>query len=146
MRPTRRAVLASGLLLPVAACTSSEPAPVRPVPVDPDVALRAAAVARERGLLAAYDAALQQDPARAERLVPLRAEHAAHLAALGEQEAPSTVSPAPAPPSPLGGDLATAERAAAAAHAEATAAASPALAAVLAQLAASEASHPVALA
>lgn len=145
MRPTRRAVLASGLLLPVAACTSSEPAPVRPVPVDPDVALRAAAVARERGLLAAYDAALQQDPGRAERLAPLRAEHAAHLAALGEQEAPSTVSPAPAP-TPLGGDLATAERAAAAAHAEATAAASPALAAVLAQLAASEASHPVALA
>lgn len=147
-RPTRRAVLAGGLLLPLTACTGSDDAPVGPATVDPDVALRAAAVARERQLLATYDALLQQDPARADRLAPLRAEHAEHLAALGEQEALATAFPARAPTLPPGGfgGLAQAERAAAAAHADATAAASPALAALLAQLAASEASHPVALA
>lgn len=163
MRPTRRSVLAGGLLLSVpaalAACTTEAP-PVRPQPVDPDVALRAAAVERERQLLARYDSLLQQQPDLAPRLSPLRAEHAAHLTALGEQEQPATGSPtAPAaadledtvPPSPATGPgglpgLVQAERAAAAAHVVATSSASASLAAVLAQLAASEASHPVALA
>ena len=159
MRPTRRTVLAGGLLLAVppalSACTA-DPPPVRPRPVDPDVALRAAAVDRELQLLVRYDALLQQQPDLAARLAPLRAEHAAHLTALGEPEQPATGAPAPpgagpaetAPVTGPGGlpGLVQAERAAAAAHVVATSSASAPLAAVLAQLAASEASHPVALA
>ncbi len=55
-------LLAGGAGL-LAGCTGGG-APERPAPVDPDVALRAAAVARERALLAAYDAVLAADPAR----------------------------------------------------------------------------------
>ena len=158
MRPTRRTVLAGGLLLTVppalSACTGEARRPVRPRPVDPDVALRAAAVDRERQLLARYDALLLQQPDLTARLSPLRAEHAEHLAALGQQEQPPTGSPAAAPtvlPSPVAGPgglpgLVQAERAAGAAHGVATSSASAPLAAVLAQLAASEASHPLALA
>lgn len=149
MTPTRRAVLAGGALLAVSACTGSSGAG-RPARPDPDVPLRADAVARERALLASYDALLAAQPDLAPRLGPLREEHAAHLAALGAEQAPATVPPSGAAPSPAAAPgvaaLVRAERDAAAAHAAATAAASPALAAVLAQLAASEASHPVALA
>ena len=159
MRPTRRSVLTGGLLLAVpgvlSACTAEAP-PARPQPVDPDVALRAAAVARERQLLARYDALLQQQPDLAPRLSPVRAEHAEHLTALGEAEQPGTGSPTTPPPPTVPPPTATdpgglpglvqAERAAAAAHVAATSSASAVLAAVLAQLAASEASHPVALA
>lgn len=144
MSTTRRRLLLGGALLPLAACTPSREAE-RPGPVDPDVALRDAAVARERALLASYDALLLASPDLAARLGPLRAEHAEHLAALGAQEQASTATPVPVP-APALPALVAAERAAAAAHAEATVGASPALAAVLAQLAASEASHPVALA
>lgn len=141
MTATRRGLLGLLALAPAAvACTSSSE-PDRPAPVDPDVALRAAAVVRERALLAAYDAALAARPDDA-RLAPLRAEHQAHLEALEGASPSGTPSPAAAAPV----DLAAAEREAAAAHAAATAQASPGLAALLAQLAASEASHPVALA
>ncbi len=140
MRPTRRALLTAVAAGTAAGCTGRPRPSERPAAVDPDVALRAAAVARERGLLAAYDAALQAAPDRAARLAPLRAEHAAHLAALGETGSAAAAVPAPA------GTLPAVERAAAQEHARDTAAASPQLAALLAQLAASEASHPVALA
>lgn len=130
--PSRRRLLQAAVLVPVAACTST---PSRPAKVDPDVALRAAAVERERGLLARYDAAPPSPVVAA-----IRAEHEQHLTALG---APS---PAPTAPPPASGSLVAAERAAAAGHAADAMKASPALAAVLASLAASEASHPVALA
>ncbi|MCA1711168.1 MAG: hypothetical protein LC789_05825 [Actinobacteria bacterium] len=128
---SRRSLLAGLAAAPVAACSSSAE---RPAPVDPDVALRAAAVAREVDLVALYDA-LPPSPVHA----ALRAEHVEHLRALGSA-LPSVRPPHPDPqPVP-------AERAAAAAHAADALRASRPLAAVLASLAASEASHPVALA
>jgi hypothetical protein len=116
-----------------------------------------AAAVRERSLLAAYDAAVALVPALAERLGPLRAEHAAHLAALAVPELPPpssgpSASPSPAPqalpadPAGLLAALAGLERAAASAHADACVRAGRGLAVVLASAAASEASHPVALA
>lgn len=129
--PSRRRLLQAALLAPLAACTAK---PSRPEPVDPDVALRAAAVARERALIARYDAA-PPSPA----VAAIRAEHEQHLAALGAPSPPPSATPAAA------SSLVAAERAAAAAHAADALTASPKLAAVLASLAASEASHPVAL-
>ena len=152
----RRGLLQAGLLLPallpgVAACTD----PVLPEPPpDPDVPRREAAAARERALLTAYDAAIAAAPRLAVRLRALRAEHAEHLAAL---------TPGVPPPPPDGAPprarekrtreksgrvlarLAAQEREAARAHAGAAVDASPRLAQLLASLAASEGSHPVAL-
>ncbi len=96
-RPSRRTVLLGALAVPLAACTDDAAPPAPPPPVDPDVALRAAAVAREQSLVAAYDAVLAAVPAEAARLTALRAEHLAHLEALGAPAAPS------APPVLLGG-------------------------------------------
>ncbi len=162
--PTRRTVLRAGLVLPLAACTAGREAPAPLPPPDPDRALRAAAVDRERALLAAYDAALLATPSRAALLRPLREEHAAHLEALLALDPARTSAPpgagsgsgrpgappgtaAPAPPAPAAPvDLAAAEAAASTAHADAVPAASRGLAGLLASLAAAEASHGVALA
>jgi len=182
--------LAAGLL-PLAACTrgpaapQARPAGTRPPQSPPpqsgspgtaappasgsadsaaDAAVRAAAVAREQELLAAYDAALRgsardtgaqdtgaQDPgardtgaADAGLLRRLRAEHAEHLAALGGGQPSRTGSP----PSRGGtrSRLRAAERAAAQAHARDALGASRQLAPVLAALAAAETSHLEALA
>lgn len=116
--------------------TSRRPAAAPPV-VDPDVALRAAAVAREQALLDAYDAAATT-PALQARLSPLRAEHAVHLQALGG--GPAVAGPAP-PTSPTVAQLAALERVTAAAHRDAAVTASRRLAPVLASLAASETTH-----
>ncbi|HEU0100687.1 MAG TPA: hypothetical protein VFR07_00030 [Mycobacteriales bacterium] len=163
--PSRRSVLAAGLLLPLAACTGPAP-PGPPPPVDPDVALRAAAVAREQSLIALYDAALSaRTGAGRATLETVRSEHLQHLAALtaappggtsGGSTAPATTPPAATPPaatppgprSPAPGqaELRAAEAAAQLAHAEAVLPASRALAALLASLAAAEAAHAVVLA
>lgn len=139
MRPslTRRAVLAGAGGLLLTACTGRRTPAARPTP-DPDVALRAAAVARERALLAAYDAHLAATPALAARLAPLRADHLAHLQALGAGPVPG---PAPAP-LPVLADL---ERRTAEGHAQDCVTASRRLAPVLASLSACEASHLVVL-
>jgi len=164
--PTRRGLLAAGLVLPLAGCTGSSPGPApspasslapssappsapssAPAAVDPDVALRAAAVERELALLAAYDDVLAD--AAAPALLALRAEHAEHLAALD----PAVAVPA-APvarerrgPSPRATTrLRAAEREAAAAHVADALPASRALAPLLASLAAAEAAHGVVLA
>jgi len=159
MRPTRRALLGTGGLLLLSACT--ERAAPAPAPIDPDVALREAAVARERSLLQAYDAVLLVLPALGERLLPVRAEHVAHLTAL-TGPAPTAMPSASAGPSAAAGSgpaavpvpqtaalaltgLAQAERATATGHAGDVAAASRSLAALLASLSASEASHTVVL-
>lgn len=165
-RPSRRAVLRAGLALPlVAACTGAPPEPAPPP--DPDLPLRARAGERERALLAAYDEAALAAPSLAPRLAALRAEHAEHARAVGavDPAAPPAASGAPsplsssAPPSPgpsrapvpprdpaavLAGLLA-AEQEAAAEHGRDALLASRELAGVLASLAASEASHAVAL-
>lgn len=100
---------------------------------------------RERTLLATYDAAVAAAPPRARLLRPLRAEHAEHLAVLGATSAGLDASTAPLRPAPGTGTLVAAEREASQAHAAAAVTASPALAQVLASLAACEASHEVAL-
>jgi hypothetical protein len=142
---TRRHLLATTGLAGVAACTHSKAVP-RPPRLDPDVALRAAAVTRELALVAAYDAALAAHPALAARLTPLRADHVTHLAALHPPTTTETTTPtataAPAlVPVPAGTPLAHLERTAAAAHAAAALIASRKLAPVLASLAACECSH-----
>jgi hypothetical protein len=142
----RQALLSAGGLL-LSACTSRSgprPAPV----VDPDVALKAAAVARERALLAAYDTALATVPALAARLAPLRAEHLAHLTALGATLPSPTPTPTPAGSGPAPvvlQQLKALERSSAQAHGNDALSASRELAPVLASLAASEASHGVVL-
>ncbi|MBC7375379.1 MAG: hypothetical protein H7323_15425 [Frankiales bacterium] len=152
MSPTRRELL-GGLLLLLTACTE-RPAPTR-VPIDPDVALREAALAREHSLLQAYDAVLLALPALGGRLLPVRAEHVAHLAALtGPTPTPSSAASAASGPAATPvpqtamlalAELVQAERATATGHAGDVAAASRSLAAVLAALSASEASHAVVL-
>jgi hypothetical protein len=154
--PTRRSVVAGGLAalaLPVLGGCERDTKPARPPRPDPDVVRADEAAARERALLAAYDAAVAAVPALAARLTPLRAEHALHLAALGVPERPTTSPPAlraTAPPQPtdppaLLAALADLERRTAVAHGDEAVLAGRGLAAVLAALAASEASHPVAL-
>ena len=143
MRATRRELIGAGGLLLLTACTD----PPTPAPTDPDVALREAAVARERRLLQAYDAVLLALPALAERLLPVRAEHLTHLTAL---TGTSPAGSSPAGSSPVTAALALAglveaERLASAGHAGDVAAASRPLAAVLAALSASEACHPLVL-
>lgn len=154
MRPTRRQVLGAGALLLVAGCTD---APAPPAATDPDDALRDGAAARERALLGAYDTALAAFPELAERLLPVRAEHAEHLLSLtgpppSASPAPSASPPpaVPAVPPPATAALALAsladtERAAAGAHAAACLEGSRELASLLAALAASEHSHPAVL-
>jgi hypothetical protein len=131
-RPSRRRLLQAALAAPLAACTST---PRRRAAVDPDVALRAAAVAREQQLLARYATATSA------ALVAIRTEHEQHLQVLGG----ATASASPALPS-TSAQLVAAEHAAAAGHAADALRASGGLAALLASLAASEASHQVALA
>jgi len=165
--PSRRTLLVTGLLLPVSACTQ----PAAPRPPAPDVGLRAAAVLRERDLLVLYDRALAGAGVRTDALAALRAEHVAHLVALGEVAASSSASPGPASPGPAspGPDspgraspgpaspgraapqpgvaaLRDAETVAAAAHAEAVLGASRGLAGLLAALSAAEAVHASVLA
>jgi len=90
--PTRRAVLTSGLAGLLSACTTAPRRRTTPAAPDPDLALTAAAVARERVLLAAYDAVLATTPALAAQLGPLRADHLVHLAALGASPTPPPCS------------------------------------------------------
>ncbi len=170
----RRTVVVAPLAVVVtaaaAACTgrSDPPAPTAgpsPTPVDPDDALRAAAAAREQGLLQAYDAVLTGLPQLAARLDPLRAHHREHLRALQGPDAspsPSAAAPSAAPPTaspaaaapasvPASADaalrsLVTAERTAGGQHADDCLAASRGLAGLLGALSASELTHAAALA
>lgn len=161
--PTRRAVLAgatAALAAPLlSACTEAGGREAPRLPDDVVAADRAAY--RERRLVAAYDAALLLAPQLTDRLAPLRADHAAHLDALGVPEAPAptaaapttSASPAPvtAPPLPpepgaLLAALADLERRTATVHGSAAVLGGRGVGAVLAALSASEASHAEALA
>jgi hypothetical protein len=99
--PSRRAVLGgalAGLAAPaLAACTGSPGGPDDAPEVPRDVVAADRAVERERQLVAAYDAALVIAPALAERLLPLRADHEQHLAALGQPEPDPTAAPTAGP-------------------------------------------------
>ncbi|MDX6198172.1 MAG: hypothetical protein QOJ79_1323 [Actinomycetota bacterium] len=141
--PSRRRLLQAALVCPVLAACTDEPA--QPARIDPDVALRAAAVARERALVDAYRAAAgSSSSAVAARTAGLAEEHEQHLAALRAPSPSASTSSAPAAVPTLT-QLLVAERAAAGAHAAAAVRASRDLATVLASLAASEASHAVVL-
>ena len=129
MQPSRRTVLVAGVLSLVTGCRTKPRA--QPV-VDPDAALRSAALARENALLDAYRTVMATHPALAPQLRLLAADKAVHVAALG----------APAP----GGSTVTTvaqlrvlERSAATEHGRAAVTASRALAPLLASLSASSA-------
>ena len=141
--PSRRRLLQALLLTPVAAACTSEGAK-RPAPVDPDDRIRALAIARERALIEHYRATATT-PQIAAKTAGLAEQHEQHLAALGAPSPSPSSSPTPAPLPPTVAQLAAAEHAAAVAHAAAALHASRSLAAVLASLAASEASHAVVL-
>ncbi|MCU1594304.1 MAG: hypothetical protein JWO12_1696, partial [Frankiales bacterium] len=83
------------------------------------MALRSAAVDRERGLVALYQEAISGSPTLSARLAPLLADHESHLAALGGAPVGATTSrPAAAgTPAAVLARVAAAERTAAAAHA-----------------------------
>jgi hypothetical protein len=102
--PTRRTVLRGSLALAatglggvaVPGCTGpGDDEPAAPPAPDPDVVRADEAAVRERRLLAAYDLAMERAPDLTERLAPLRAEHAEHLAALGVPDVPAPVEPVP---------------------------------------------------
>jgi hypothetical protein len=140
VQPHRRTVLLGGAAALTAACTSHRTR--SPQPPDPDVALTAAAVAREQALLAAYDTALAHTPTAL--LTRLRDEHAAHLQALGGAPGPTQAS-TPATALVTRADLVRLERSTGALHAAAALTATRRLAPLLASLAAAEASHVVVL-
>lgn len=144
---SRRAVLATMLLVPVmAACSGGSSPEPSPTPEDPDLAIRARIVQQEDDLIAAYDTAIRQFPELAEDLTPLRDQHLAHRAALVDASASASTSASPSP-----GASSPAETLAALAAAEAAAAdgcttacvksASAQTARLMALIAASEESH-----
>ena len=139
-------MLAAPLALGAAACSGTGRG--RGGAPDRDAQAVQDARARELSLLAAYDAAiagLPGDPV----LAGVRAEHLAHLQALGGREPTGGATPTAsvsAPPPQVRDTLMAAERGAATAgQAAAVNARSPATAQLLASIAASEASHPATL-
>jgi len=151
---------------------SSDARPARPVPeTDPDTAVRLRELRATQALAARYDAAIASaDPATAARLRPLRAQLAAQLTAFGQPAATAghppaaapTHAPTPAPthgptnaptvppthpPGPATGTaaLAAAELATARGRGADLLAASPALARLIASVAAAGAQHAVLL-
>lgn len=154
LTPTRRVVLVGSAAV-LAGCSLDRSGGAKgPPPPHPDLVLADEAAARERAMLAAYDAALALVPQLADRLAPVRAEHAEHLAALGVPDPVPSAPPAPAsaPPPALPAEpgallaaLADLERSTSVTHAGAAVHAGRGLAVVLASAAASEASHPLAL-
>jgi len=105
---TRRTVLSWSALgwsalagvVGLSGCTY-DPRPPEPPP-DPDTVLRDRIVADKRALLASYDATARRHPGLGKRLAPLRADHAAHMAALGAPEPTSTGPATPGPATPTG--------------------------------------------
>ena len=164
----RRALIGAGLLGLLTACGaaaagtsgSSDARPARPVPeTDPDTAVRLRELRATQALAARYDAAIASaDPATAARLRPLRAQLTAQLTAFGQPAAtaghPPTAAPTHAPtvpPTPAPGPatgtaaLAAAELATARGRGADLLAASPALARLIASVAAAGAQHAVLL-
>ena len=166
--PRRRTLLASAatlpLLLAAAGCRSSDvftgPDPLagRP-PLGHDVLTLKAVIAAEENLIGLYRTAIGGDHATASRLRTLRSllgQHEQHLARLKAMlvtppaASPSPSHPGPSPSSPRPARvsmtrLRAAERASAASLVRQLATAPPALAQLLASIAASDATHVTAL-
>ena len=166
----RRSVLIGGTVgagLLLAGCTSDGPsgsAPTTPPPPDPLLA----ELVDERRLIAAYDATIGRYPALRPRLTAVRADHAAHAAALvtalgaAAPVSPSASADGSAGPSASGGPsptptvaatagaalaaLRAAERSAASARGTVALTAPAGRARLLAGISASEASHLAVLA
>jgi hypothetical protein len=125
-------VLVAGLVVAAAAgggaalATAGPPQPQSGHPTPPTEVLDA--YAAEQRLIAAIDASVQADPALRGDLAPIRADHAAHAAALGR------------------GALGAAELQASAAAVRRAAALAGPVATLLASIAASEAAHQQVLA
>ncbi|QMU74199.1 DUF4439 domain-containing protein [Streptacidiphilus sp. P02-A3a] len=139
-----------------AARSSGTGRPARPAAeIDPDTAVRLRELRATEALAARYDAALAAaHPATAARLRPLRSQLAAQLTAFGQSQVtpatPATSSataPAPAPTAaaPTTAALAAAEAATAQGRGADLLAASPALARLIAAVAAGGAQHAVLL-
>jgi hypothetical protein len=158
----RRTLLGAGVLGLLTACgaaanhSSRTGRSAQPdAEIDPDTAVRLRELRATRTLAARYDAALTAaGPAEAARLRPLRAQLAAQLAAFGAPTATAGPSPGHSPgPTPAPTPAAAPGAAALAAAELATArgrgadllAASPALARLIASVAASGAQHAVLL-
>ncbi|MFN2536641.1 MAG: hypothetical protein ABR549_00635 [Mycobacteriales bacterium] len=127
MQPSRRTVLVAAALSVTAACRHRSSGQAVP---DPDEALRAAALERERQLLAAYQAVMTAHPALAAQLRLLAADKAVHVAALGSPGTATSNVRTPA-------ELRALERSAATEHGRAAVTASRSLAPLLASLSAS---------
>jgi len=116
---------------------------------DPDPALLAVARSAEQDLIAQYDAVIAAEPTLAGQLTALRADHLAHLSALGGTPTTPSAQPSIPPPGTAAQALAAlagAERTAAAARvAQCRAAREPALARLIASIGGSEAAHDAVL-
>jgi hypothetical protein len=149
----------SGVLLASTGACSTSAAPGAPgahhdsgsaPPADPDAGLLVALRSAELGLIAQYDAVIAQYPALSARLSAVRADHAAHLAAVGGSRPEPTGTPSAAPQLEMGqavASLAGAERSAAGARiGDCRGAHDPALARMIAAIGGSEAAHAALLA
>ena len=157
----RRSVLAAAVAsVPLAAAGCKGVGALgTPPTTGPDVAVLKAAIRTEQALIARYRAAMAGSPGLAGTLGPLLAQHREHLARLTsmliEPSSPaSTPSASPSVSAPVGTGsppaatlavLEADENAAASAQAGRLALAPPALAQLLASIAASEASHALLL-
>ena len=142
------------LFLALSACAGPDPL-AGPPPLSADVRALLRAVTAEQNLISVYKRTMASYSALAPALTPLLAEHQAHLAQLRARiiEPPGkTVStkvtsrPAiPGTPAAALAQLRTAEQAASTAQLRRLAGASPSLAQLYASIAASEATHVIAL-
>jgi hypothetical protein len=151
----RRSVLAAAAMtfpLLAAGCKGIGALGAPPTPL-PDTAVLGEAITAEKLMIARYQAAISGSPGQTAWLTPLLAQHRAHLTRLASRlldprPASSTRSPSPTPagPAPVAlSALQAAEEDAANRLVRHLAQVTPSLAQLLASIAASEASHAVAL-
>lgn len=147
MRPrqlSRRALLAGGAAALTACSASGPPQPAAPAPDSPETVLLKDLIAEKERTIALYSSLITGG---ADKLVPFRDRHQAHLNELRKH----VKATAPAPPSPTPtakaslSRLRELERKAAAARARTLAGLSPGVAQLVASIGACEAAHVVAL-
>lgn len=143
---SRRSLLsgAAGVAV-LTACRADRVTPPAP---DADTVARQAAAAAEQSLVDAYATAIADDPTQQPVLEPLREHHLAHIRALIGP--PPTTTPTPSgalssAASPTLAQLAASERALSARHLAGLSTAAPALALLLASVAAGAASYAAVL-
>ena len=149
--PRRTLLRLAGAVAVLPACELLDRGEDEPAAPSADEVLRSSLATSKTALIARYDAALARHPVLVDRLTPLRANHAEHVATLvAPTPTPSpsaSASPVSADPRATVGELLAAERAAAAASTNgARTAAAPELVSLLGSIAACEATHAVVLA